>query len=85
MLAACTVQVYQVEASYAGILEPERHVQRIVAVGLADVVVTFGQAYALAVYYVNCRNYVHCSQMSRKFLRIRSPVAPLFSGWNWVA
>ena len=59
MLAAGTVQIHQMQALYAGILKPQGHVKRIVAVGLAYIVVTLGQAYALAVYYIYSRYYLH--------------------------
>ncbi len=85
VLALGTIQINQMQPTDACVLKTQRHIQRVVAVCLADVVVTLGKAYALAVYYVYCGNYLHCCQMSRKFLRIRSPVPPLFSGWNCVA
>ena len=59
VLAFGSVQVNQMESAYAGILKAQRHVQRIVAVCLAGIVVTFGESYAFAVYYVNCRNDIH--------------------------
>ena len=52
MLAARSVQVNQMKASYAGILKTQGYIQRAVAVGLLCVVVTLGQAYALAVNYI---------------------------------
>ena len=42
-----------------GILKAQGYVQRAVAVGLLCVVVTLGQAYALAVYNIYRRYYLH--------------------------
>ena len=59
VLAACSVQVNQMESFDAGILKAQGYVQRAVAVGLLCVVVTLGQAYALAVNYIYSRYYLH--------------------------
>ena len=59
VLALGSVQVYQMESADAGILKAQRHVQRIVAVGLAGVVVTLGEPYAFTVNYIYCRNDIH--------------------------
>ena len=59
MLAFGSVQIHQMESADSGILKAQRHVQRVVAVGLAGVVVTLGESYAFAVYYIYRRNDIH--------------------------
>ena len=59
VLALGSVQVNQMEPADACILKAQRHIQRIVAVGLAGVVVTLGESYAFAVYYIYRRNDIH--------------------------
>ena len=59
VLALGSIQIYQMQSADAGILKTQRHVQRIVAVGLAGIVVTLGESYAFAVNYIYSRNYIH--------------------------
>ena len=59
MLAFGSVQIHQMKPADTCILKAQSHIQRVVAVCLAGVVVTFGEPYAFAVYYVYGRNDIH--------------------------
>ena len=57
------------------------YISRRVIVNRLLLVVALGEAYALAVDDVDGGDEFYHNV--KKFLIIRSPTAPLFSGWNW--
>lgn len=80
---AGTVQVHCMDMREAVVDKTLHHIYRVGAVGSLRVIVAACQAHALAPDDVYGRNYINHS--SRKLRNIRSPVSPLFSGWNCVA
>ena len=80
MLRLGAVKVNNMQALKTDTFEFASHVQWLTVNGFL-VVVALRQAYTLAVDDVDSRNQFYHN--SRKFLMMRSPTAPLFSGWNW--
>ncbi len=77
------VEVNHVETAKPDSFKFGGHLGRTVAVDRLLGVVALGQPDALSVDDVYGRDEFYHS--SRKFFRMVSPVAPLFSGWNWQA
>ena len=81
-----SVKIHYMQAAYSVSLEFLGHFHRILVVHLLTVIISLGKANAFPVDNVNSRNnfnHLYLSIiyfLSRKFLKILSPAAPLFSG-----
>ena len=83
MFGFCPIEINDMEALETEFFKLGSNVSRPVVIDGLLVVVTFGQSDALSVDDVNGRDEFY--HRAKKFLRIVSPVFPLFSGWNWQA
>ena len=77
-----TVEVHHVDPLDAAVGVQERHLQRGGVIDLGGGEVALGEADAASVDDVDSRDNLYHNPM--KFFNIRSPTAPLFSGWNCV-
>src|SRR5690606_15369480 len=90
LTGARRVEVDAVDPRRALGLEPQRHLDRVVAVDDPRVEVALHQLHDLATEQVDGGEQVHqAATASRaratKLASMAMPVSPDFSGWNWVA
>ena len=80
MLRLSAVEIHDVQTVIPDAFKLLGHINRI-TVDRFLVIIAFSQAHALSVYYIYGRYQFYHN--SKKFLKILSPILPLFSGWNW--